>query len=404
MGDACAPSTAPAPATAEDATAPIDVDAAQNHEPSLDAEVMYKLRTNDKAGLGKLLDEKPELLHCVDPQAKASAAHWAALEGNMAMLEDLYRRGAPMDVRSGVTGMTPLHYACYQGNLQVAQVLVKTAGCAADPCDATGATPLMVAAQHNWPRQVFWLASLYSADSRAHADRDGDTALHWASYKGALACLSLLCEFGLSPVTADKYGSNALHLAVGRNEEPNVRWLLQHREVAAMLSAKDVKGRTPVMMAEEKGLDFMMWLLTDGRLEQRAPAVQMFHRNVFSTFTNANHLFSRLSVRGMEKAVELRTSMYGAPTPPDASGSVSGGTSGGASGGDGAATRPSDASPPPQAVAEVPAVAEAGVGEAVSAEREAETPEATSSPVKGEVTGGQSSSGVRRTPDVADLD
>ena len=227
-------------AVSDDVTQPIDLDASPDAslEPALGLEELRAIRSNSTTAVSQLLDKKPELLNAVDPGAKATPVHWAALESNVNMLEDLYKRGARFDAHSGHTGMTPLHYACSVGNLQVAQFLVCTAGCATDARDTTGATPLMIAAQHNWPRVVFWLAQ-HSPDGLALADRDGDTALHWAGYKGALACLTLLVDFGLSPLAPDRYGATVLHLAVARNCEPNVRWLLQHPEANAMLAATD---------------------------------------------------------------------------------------------------------------------------------------------------------------------
>ena len=244
----------PTPATMETeiaTTVPLDTDAAPKHETLLQPEHVMMIRSNDKYGLARVFDEKPELINTVDEKTNASAAHWAALEGHMVILEDLCARGANLDLPSPKNGMTPLHYACHAGNLQVAQFLVNQAGCAPEACDFTGATPLMLASQNNWPRLVFWLAKL-KPELLTHADKDGDDALLWAAYKGSLSTLSLLCELGMDPHKTDKYGSNALHLSVARNCEPNVRFLLQRSDKDALMAAKDSKDRTPLMIAEEK--------------------------------------------------------------------------------------------------------------------------------------------------------
>jgi ankyrin repeat protein len=295
-------------------TQSIAADAAQTPKPIFDDVALLALRRNDKLTFIKLLDERAGLHSAVDPHQGATPAHWAAYEGYVSILEELFARDGRMDGRANNTGMTPLHWACNQGHLQVAMFLVEVAGCSADSCDGTGATPLMLAAQHNWPRLVFWL-NQRAPDTLRAVDRDGDTALHWASYKGSLACVTLLCEFGLTPLTQDKHGANALHLAVGRNQEPTVRWLLQHAQSDAMLAALDNKGRTPLMIAEEKGLEMMHWLCTEGRLDKRAVPVQLLHRNAFTAYANANHFISRVSCEGMSKAIQLREKMYGGATP-----------------------------------------------------------------------------------------
>ena len=295
-------------------TQSIAADAAQTPNPIFDDVALLALRRNDKLTFVKLLDERPGLHSAVDPHQGATPAHWAAYEGYVSILEELLARDGRMDGRANNTGMTPLHWACNQGHLQVAMFLVEVAGCSADSCDGTGATPLMLAAPHNWPRLVFWL-NQRAPDTLRAVDRDGDTALHWASYKGSLACVTLLCEFGLTPLTQDEHGATALHLAVGRNQEPTVRWLLQHAQSDAMLAALDNKGRTPLMIAEEKGLEMMHWLCTEGRLDKRAIPVQLLHRNAFTAYANANHFISRVSCEGMSKAIQLREKMYGGATP-----------------------------------------------------------------------------------------
>ena len=295
-------------------TQSIAADAAQTPNPIFDDVALLALRRNDKLTFVKLLDERPGLHSAVDPHQGATPAHWAAYEGYVSILEELLARDGRMDGRASNTGMTPLHWACNQGHLQVAMFLVEVAGCSADSCDGTGATPLMLAAQHNWPRLVFWL-NQRAPDTLRAVDRDGDTALHWASYKGSLACVTLLCEFGLTPLTQDEHGATALHLAVGRNQEPTVRWLLQHAQSDAMLAALDNKGRTPLMIAEEKGLEMMHWLCTEGRLDKRAIPVQLLHRNAFTAYANANHFISRVSGEGMSKAIQLREKLYGGATP-----------------------------------------------------------------------------------------
>ena len=281
----------------------VEVEPMEAAKPVL-SEAMFRLiRLNDLATFKKKLDERPELLDAVHETSGESAVHWCVQESNFIILQELFLRGAPMDQRVPDTGMQPLHYAARSGFLKAVQLLVSKARCAPDATDLTGATALTIAAQYNHAKVVFWLTK--HVPSVAHIpDRDGDTAMHWAAYNGALACMSLLCEYGLSPLGADTYGSTALHLAVSRDHEAAVRWLLVHPDVAAMLAATDVNGRTPLRIAQDKGLGMMKWLLTDGLVEKRSTMVQRLQKNLFTAYHNFNHWVTRVQVEGAEKAAK----------------------------------------------------------------------------------------------------
>ena len=227
----------------------------------LDEEAIEAIRSGDQGAFAQLLDRTPALLEAIDGNSCGTAMHWAALVGDLGLVRMLRERGARMD-RCATAGMQPLHWACTRGHLPVVEYLVVEAGCAADATDARGTTPLMVAAQYNQSRLVYWLGKHWP-QALPMTDGDADSALHWAAYKNSLASLTLLCGFGLSPTVADHHGSTALHLAISRSSGAVVRWLLEHEEAAAMLAATDAKGRTPKQLAVEKGLHMMRGLLTE---------------------------------------------------------------------------------------------------------------------------------------------
>ena len=73
-------------------------------------------------------------------------------------------------------------------------------------------------------------------------------------------------EAGLKPTQADSYGSTPLHLAVSRNAAGPMIALMRTNEIAELLQLKDAKGRTPLMVAEERGHTNLIPKLQDPEL------------------------------------------------------------------------------------------------------------------------------------------
>ena len=193
----------------------------------------------------------PAILMCEDPNRGGSAVHFCAINGRVELLRHLYQRYGPrLDVRAASSGMTPLHWACTHGHINVSRFLISS-GCSIDATDIKQTTPLMVAAQYGHTELLSWLAQ-EGADIH-RIDSDGDTALHWAAYRGNVALLDMLCKLGMSPAVQDHYGSTALHLAAGQSQTRAVAWLMQHAESEAMLTAQDDKGRVPLQVAAYRG-------------------------------------------------------------------------------------------------------------------------------------------------------
>ncbi|GKZ01290.1 hypothetical protein MPSEU_001080000 [Mayamaea pseudoterrestris] len=210
------------------------------------------------------------------------------------------------------TGMTPLHWACTEpNNLKIVQILLHaTAASKAssstpststtsispwlDARDATGCTPLLMAAQQG---HVEVCALLLQRGAHFGAtDSSKDSATHWAAYKGSLPVLGLLCyyeqvktrggnsndmDFNSSNsmlCAPDAYGQTPLHLAALRGHASVCRYIIQRvvgtssnagaistsktaaatskrrRRQAAreLLGLKDKNGRTPLELAVHK--------------------------------------------------------------------------------------------------------------------------------------------------------
>ena len=70
-----------------------------------------------------LLQEEGVEVGARDEKHQRTALHWACDNGNMELAMALVDRGTDIDART-VTQRTPLHYACDNGHLEVAIALV----------------------------------------------------------------------------------------------------------------------------------------------------------------------------------------------------------------------------------------------------------------------------------------
>jgi ankyrin repeat protein len=105
----------------------------------------------------------------------------------------------------GETQMSPLHWASSMGHLEIVKYIVHTNKECMDVQDNAGCTPLIVATQYNFINVVIFLINskcdLYTKDS------NGDTALHWAAYKGYDIILEMLLFFMLDHLDSeDNFG------------------------------------------------------------------------------------------------------------------------------------------------------------------------------------------------------
>ena len=218
------------------------------------------IKAGNNATCQSMLVQFPQAVHGKDSQDGATPSHWAALFGNVELLEAFAEEGASFDAKVASSGMQPIHWASTHGRVDVVKFLLKH-GCGINSTDIKQTTPLVIAAQYDHTVLVFFLVK-EGADISLLDDCQ-DSALHWACYKGNLQTAALLHYLGLPADAADSYGSTPLHLAAARNAPHVIEYLIDEStsSVERLVGLKDNKGRTPLDIAKERGHPLAIRLL-----------------------------------------------------------------------------------------------------------------------------------------------
>jgi palmitoyltransferase ZDHHC13/17 len=187
-----------------------------------------------------------------------AALHLACYHGNLEVVEWLL--GLPGIDVGAIThdemyklGATGLHLAVAAGSLEIVFHMVKNGFVPdIDVRDNRQCTPLVIAAQYGEVVISHFLMR-HGADPRA-VDQHGDTAMHWAAYKGHSDLVSLYAVGAMSgcdvPINqSDNFGQSALHLAALRGNADTVKTLL---DLGAEKANPDAKNKTPRDLAVEK--------------------------------------------------------------------------------------------------------------------------------------------------------
>ncbi len=199
-------------------------------------------------------------------------------------------------------GMKPIHWACTEGSIPHAALLVKN-GADLEARDNSGCTPLLIAAQYGQVEVVAYLLKI-GANIMA-VDSSRDTALHWAAYKGSIEVCGLLTYFqNLSFATQDTYGQTPLHLSALRGHTSVVRWIVQNldRSIKSerdILFVKDKNERTPLDLAIHKNRPTVEVVLKEAMANAEDPRGHFFRKTLW------NGLRELCSVRSWKKWMGL---------------------------------------------------------------------------------------------------
>ena len=111
-----------------------------------------------------------------------TAMHWACLAGHNEIIRYFIQCNAPVDKQSSnELGPRPIHWACVNGHILTIDLLLQH-GVSINTTDLRGCTPLIIATQYGQTMLVGYLIG--KGARKDFTDIDGDTALHWASFKG----------------------------------------------------------------------------------------------------------------------------------------------------------------------------------------------------------------------------
>lgn len=125
-----------------------------------------------------------------------TVAHWVALDGNVELLRFLIERNAPIDLPClGIQGPHPIHWAARKGHTAIIQLLLQTGQVQVNTADFKGLTPLMTAAMYGRTISACYLLGMGALHHLT--DINGDTALHWAAYKGHSEIIQILINSGV---------------------------------------------------------------------------------------------------------------------------------------------------------------------------------------------------------------
>ena len=119
-------------------------------------------------------------------------------------------------------------------------------GVEVNTADFKGLTPLMTACMFG---KYATAAFLLAFDASGHLmDINGDTALHWAAYKGHPELIKLLMYSGVDLEKPDHFGSTPLHLACLSGNVSCVKILCEKSKIE--LEPRDKNGKTPLQLAK----------------------------------------------------------------------------------------------------------------------------------------------------------
>jgi ankyrin repeat protein len=148
-------------------------------------------------------------------------------------------------------GLTPLHYACKQGLLNIVKAIVETGRCNFNEIDVEANTALMVAIINNEEEIAKHLIDHVSLGVKQM--ETGRNALHLACEKGLLGTAKAILENPRSNVNKkDVFGNTALMVAIINNEEEIAKHLIE-RNVSLVVKQKET-GRNALHLACAEGL------------------------------------------------------------------------------------------------------------------------------------------------------
>ena len=177
-------------------------------------------------------------------------------------------------------GLGPLHVAAQMGQIAIMEELIKKGAKVDMPSSLESAqTPLHVAAAH----KHLSVGTLLRAGAQIEArDAQGRTPLHWAVWRGTSACVREVLHGGANVNARDSSENTPLHFA---RDAADTKLLLEHGASPALVNLQNANA---LHQAAQGQADVMEELLKDPRARELVNSRQcdgLFHSFTFPPFT-----------------------------------------------------------------------------------------------------------------------
>ena len=183
-----------------------------------------------------------------------TALHYAAYQGELDVVKELIGRGAEVNAQTG-QGITPLHLAARKGHKDVVEYLVKKAKAKDLPDNVQGGRALHYAAGAGKLEVVECLSKALKerGGETNPSDNNGIIPLHMAVKRGDIDLTKYFIKRIPAAIQATaKDESNALHLAAYLGYTHIIEVLLESSAIdIAILTQKNKGGMTPLQVARK---------------------------------------------------------------------------------------------------------------------------------------------------------
>jgi palmitoyltransferase len=180
-------------------------------------------------------------------------------------------------------GLTPLHYACYKGNIKIIQKLINL-GSNIKLTNNKGLNILHLSAQSNQENVLAYFIEKYNFDPMSFDDAKS-TPLHWACYFGSENCADFLLSKDININSCDNEGKTPLHIAVLSENVNLIKKLIRY---GSNKNIRDNNNNTPLNIAEIKKKKNAISILKKGKkickcIIIKAP-VEKIEKSYFNVF------------------------------------------------------------------------------------------------------------------------
>lgn len=204
---------------------------------------------------------------------QAGEIHDAVAAGDLDQVRALLEDDTTLIESKGNTGFTPLHTACFTGQVAIANYLLDN-GADIEAHDIFEYTPLHRACYYPDPDRDLILRLIDMGSSVNAKGKYGATPLHWAAYRGGPNVATLLLEMGAEVNVMEKNGISPLHRAAQSGDMEVAKILLAHGadvnisdKYTGPIRANDILGTALQIAINHSPNDEMATLLLDNGAE-----------------------------------------------------------------------------------------------------------------------------------------